>query len=296
MPRYVIIDDDPAVRRMLEHIIESHAMGEVLGNAGDGVEGEETVKKHNPDIVFIDLLMPRQDGVQMVRNLRRQGYRGSFIMISQVTEKELIALAYQEGIEFYIYKPLNLVEVLSVLKKVIESSKMRKAINAFQQNIAPLMGDPVDKTQRPLMTNADRVQKARRLCGELGILGEAGADDLLWAVELLGEETVSSGRADPNSLYRYLADMYRKTSRNTKSGSVKAIEQRMRRAAAASLGHLASIGLEDYADARFERYAGSFFDFQEVRAEMNRLRSSRGNPGRINMKKFIEAFFNQLYD
>lgn len=296
--RFVIIDDDPAVRRMLEQIIESHSLGVVLDTAGDGVEGEKAVKNFDPDVVLIDLLMPRQDGIQMLRNLRSHGYKGPFVMISQVTEKELIAMAYREGIEFYIYKPLNLVEVVSVLKKVIESCKMRKAIEAFHQNVVPLLENRVDDNPKTSTFSKKmiKVQKARRLCGELGILGEAGADDLLCIVELLPEANIPYGRMDPNRLYQELAAVYQRSSRNTKSASVKAIEQRIRRAAAASLRHLASIGLEDYTDPRFEGLAGTFFDFQEVRSEMNWLRTLKGSPGRINMKKFIDAFFNELDD
>lgn len=292
--RFVIIDDDPAVRRMLEQIIESNSVGMVCGTAEDGVEGEEIVKNLNPDVALIDLLMPKQDGVQMVRNLRSQGYKGSFIMISQVMEKELVAMAYQEGIEFYISKPLNFIEVISVLTKVVESRKMKKAIETFRQDIAPLLDSRADGSGSSPSPKMNKVQKARRLCGELGILGEAGADALLCLVESLASDNASTGRMDPNRLYKELAVMYRLLSGSAKSASVKAIEQRLRRAAAASLRHLASIGLEDYTDPRFERYAGTFFDFQEVRAEMNRLRTSRGNPGRVNMKKFIGAFFNEL--
>ncbi len=83
-------------------------------------------KEGKPDIVIVDLLMPRKDGLTLVREYKSKYPHIQYIMLSQVSSKDMIAKAYENGIEFYISKPINAVEVKSVLKKVINSGIMKK--------------------------------------------------------------------------------------------------------------------------------------------------------------------------
>ena len=75
----------------------------------------------NPDIVIVDLLMPEIDGITFVKRARSYAPDLTFIMLSQVASKDMIADAYSAGIEFYIHKPINSIEVESILRKVSES-------------------------------------------------------------------------------------------------------------------------------------------------------------------------------
>ncbi|MET1168167.1 response regulator, partial [Bacillus velezensis] len=76
----------------------------------------------------IDLLMPDQDGIETLAKLRHNGYTGKFIMISQVENKEMVGEAYQNGIEFFIHKPINRVEVEHVLSKVNDQWKYERYV------------------------------------------------------------------------------------------------------------------------------------------------------------------------
>ncbi len=294
--KFYVVDDDPAVRRMLERIIVDRELGNVVGISGDGVKAEAEIMDTSPDIVIVDLLMPRQDGLQTIRNLKRSGYHGAFIMLSQVSDKKMVEKAYQEGIEFYISKPLNLVEVVSVVRKVLSAIKVRSTLHSIHSTIASL--DPCG--ERVIgCTLRDRLEERRRqakhLCGELGILGEAGSEDLVvLAVLSCNEPGLVTSGLDPRQLYVRLADYYRQQTYLSRSVNPKAIEQRLRRAALTSLRQLASIGLEDYGDPRFERFSSVFFDFSEVRAEMARLQGKAARLPRISLRKFIEAFILEL--
>jgi two-component system, response regulator YcbB len=75
---------------------------------------------------------------------------------------------------------------------------------------------------------------------------------------------------------------------------MKASEQRVRRALYQALIHIASLGLTDYANPKFEAYSSTFFEFSEVRKKMLELddkSEKASNQSRINMKKFIQALF-----
>ncbi len=68
------------------------------------------------------------------------------------------------------------------------------------------------------------------------------------------------------------------------------MKQRMRRSLQSAIRNLATMGIEDYMNDDFVSYSGSFFDFEEVKAEMDYIRGGiRTNSGRVNVYKFIEA-------
>ncbi len=125
---FYIVDDEKAVRSMLAQIIEDEDLGEVIGEAEDGLSLEQQmVILKNIDILFIDLLMPNQDGIKTIRQIK-PSFKGKIIMVSQVESKELIAEAYSLGVEYYIIKPINRIEVLTVVRKVIERIRLEKSI------------------------------------------------------------------------------------------------------------------------------------------------------------------------
>ncbi|MGQ7055919.1 response regulator, partial [Bacillus cereus group sp. BceL245] len=132
---FYIVDDEKAVRSMLAQIIEDEDLGEVIGEAEDGL----SLEQHMPilkkiDILFIDLLMPNQDGIKTIRQIK-PSFKGKIIMVSQVESKELIAEAYSLGVEYYIIKPINRIEVLTVVRKVIERIRLEKSIKNIQESL-----------------------------------------------------------------------------------------------------------------------------------------------------------------
>lgn len=134
----MIVDDDVVSRSMLHDIIESCGIGELAGMAEGGIEGARMIMDLRPDVVLIDLLMPDQDGIETVAKLKHGGYTGKFIMISQVENKEMVGAAYQNGIEFFIHKPINRVEVEHVLSKVNDQWKYERYVLEIKQSMARL--------------------------------------------------------------------------------------------------------------------------------------------------------------
>ncbi len=73
------------------------------------------------------------------------------------------------------------------------------------------------------------------------------------------------------------------------SSSPKAMEQRLRRAAAAGMVNLANLGIEDYANDTFTEYAGTLYSFEQVRREMDCIRGKSSQHGRPSLRKFLYA-------
>jgi two-component system response regulator YcbB len=297
--RFFITDDDQAVRSMLSQIIEDADLGEVVGEAEDGsLVDADLLALKKVDILLIDLLMPNRDGIETVRQLK--GFDGKIIMISQIESKDMIAEAYSTGIEYYITKPVNRLEVISVIQKVSERVLLQKSIEDIQKSLSVLgMGKPREKKEQPF-AELGIITSGKYLLTELGMIGESGSKDLLDMLEYIY-------RNEKENPYDHKFPSLKEIFHNVavkKAGvfaspadvqkEVKAAEQRVRRAIYQALTHLASLGLTDYTNPKFEKYASHFFDFTEVRKKMLELENdsdSSVSTARINTKKFILVLY-----
>ncbi len=284
---FYIVDDDRACRTMLTEIIEEENLGEVIGFGSDGKGQDISVFQARPDILLVDLLMPEVDGINLVKNLRSRGFEGGIIMISQVENKNLVAEAYREGIEFYITKPINRVEVVSVIKQMVFSLLMQKSLNQVQNHIS-LLPKHRQKTMEMSSDSTHIRKNLMYIFSDLGIIGETGVNDILEVVLfLLNEEKWMEDSPNLRDLYNEVLISIKKDSVNS---DIKAMEQRIRRAIRQAMENVAAIGLADYHDPRFDRYAAMLFDFNEVRIRMEELKKNKKNTRtRINIKKFLQA-------
>ena len=134
--RIYIVDDDRNVVSILKQIITERKLGEICGTAVNGQEALEEVAAVNPDIVIADLLMPELDGISFAEKIKKILPELSVIMLSQVDSKEMVSRAYESGVEFYIHKPINAIEIENVLKNIEASRAMRRIIAKAQDLFA----------------------------------------------------------------------------------------------------------------------------------------------------------------
>ena len=272
--RIYIIEDDISVISVLEDIIEQSALGTICGdNDGEAVDLHHVLAL-DPDLILIDLLMPDKDGIQLVRELREAGCHAKFVMLSQVSDKDMIAKAYTTGVEFFIQKPINIIEVRQVVKNVRTQWDNEQALKAIQQVFA-VRSAPVEASARPVYDRQRRRMKA--ILSQLGMAGEKGSQDIIELCILLLQEHASVSQIGMSNLCARLNDSPRTT------------EQRARRALEKGLKHIASLGLEDYNNETFVRYSARLFPFQEVRNEMLFQQGKGGQRGKANLKTFLDG-------
>lgn len=129
--RFFIVDDDKATRFMLKQIIEQAQLGKVVGEAEDGIfVNKEILRNNEVDVLLTDFLMPRKDGIQLVRELK-PFFHGGIVMLSQEKVKTIVGEAYAAGVDYYINKPINRVEIISILENVTQYLAMRKITEAI---------------------------------------------------------------------------------------------------------------------------------------------------------------------
>ncbi|WP_391123405.1 response regulator [Psychrobacillus sp. L3] len=290
--RYFIVDDDKASRTMLKKIITEGDLGFVIGEAESGASCISSVLKMQPNVVLIDLLMPVLDGIETIEQLRNQGYRGQFIMISQIVNKEMVGEAYEKGIEFFIHKPINRVEVQSILKKTAEQFRLRDSILSIRESLEKIGPSQIGNRQQ----NVKEIVLS--ILNDMGIIGEVGSDDIVSIIEFLMNQRDAAAQLPP------LKDLYESIATKTKSHQVdvrkesKAIEQRIRRTILVAVNNLASLGSIDYTNPEFEYYAPRYFDFQEIRNQMIHIRENSKETAKVkvNSKKFLQVLYLETKD
>ncbi len=270
--RIYIIDDDITVVKMLENIIEDNDLGTVCGNALDGNAGLAEITVLEPDIVLVDLLMPGIDGISVVKEFNNKKNRPAFIMISQVSSPNMVSKAYTEGVDFFINKPINVIEVISVIKNVKEKINYKRIVDNIQNLIHK--ENTTDTINQP---SENKIKRIQLILNKLGMSGEKGEKEILEICNylILNDKNMS----DLN-----VKDLCNKLSPNSKN-----MEQRIRRAVSKGLTNIAHLGIEDYMNDIFIMYANSLFSFEDVKAQMDFIRGKSKFGGKINIKKFIDG-------
>jgi len=270
--RIYIVEDDISIISILEDIIETHNLGEICGDCGGEVANISDILRCKPDVVLVDFFMPVMDGVEVVNEIRKLNSSIKFIMISQVSSKELIGKAYTAGINFFIQKPINLIEVKSVLgnlKTQIENERTLENIRKMFVTNVPLQIEPAIEDEYS--------KKIRMILSHIGMSGEKGCGDIISICEYLHHNNIPVSQISVSQMCEAV------------SASPKNMEQRVRRAIAAGMNNIAHMGIEDFMNETFMRYSSTLFSFEDVRSEMDHIRGKSPYSGKISIKKFIDG-------
>lgn len=277
----IIVEDDISIIKILEKIIYDRGLGEVVDYAMDGNEGVEKINKYNPDIVLVDLLMPEKDGLSLVREVTKYNNKVHFIMISQVMSKDMIGKAYEYGVEYYINKPINAVEVENVIKKVQEKIKLNKTLEKIKYIFAENISVDSPKVENVLEAENESMEnyeeKIRNVMSKIGIMGEVGSEDIVKIVSFLIKSKKTMNEYS-------IKDLCSKFTDNPKS-----MEQRIRRTATVGMVNLANIGIEDYMNDVFVDYSNGIYNFEQIKKEMDFIRGKSSERGKVSLKKFIQG-------
>lgn len=282
MMNFYFVDDDKNIRNILKLILTERGLGNVCGSSGNGYDALEDLPLLKPDIVIVDLLMPEMDGITFVSQAKKILPEAVFIMLSQVSSKDMIASAYESGVEFFIQKPINSVEVETVIRKVSDSLSMKRMVtkmqNIFMED-SPLNNKPAASPAPPVPSEDPNESTAtlRTILTRLGIIGDIGSKDIITAVNYINAHRELASDISVHDICCHFSD------------SPKSMEQRMRRAATNGLVNLAHLGLEDYANEIFIDYASTLYSFEYVRREMDYIRGKSDRHGNVRIRNFLLA-------
>lgn len=104
----LIADDEQLVLEGLKHIIDWKADGfEICGTAVNGKEALDKILDLRPDLVLLDIRMPKMDGIEVVKAATKAGFTGKFIILSGLSDFKLAQTAMRFGVDFYLTKPID---------------------------------------------------------------------------------------------------------------------------------------------------------------------------------------------
>jgi len=116
-PKLLLVDDDAGIRASLSAFLTR--AGFQVEMASDGEQALATLDKLKPDLVVMDVLMPRMDGRETLRRMRQAGNLTPVILLTQVGEATERAMALEEGADDYINKPFEPHELVARIRAVL---------------------------------------------------------------------------------------------------------------------------------------------------------------------------------
>ena len=117
--RVLIADDASFMRQMIREIIEPEGY-EVVGEASNGIEALEQFVKLRPDLVTMDIVMPKRSGIDAVKGILAEDAQARVVMCSALGQETLVMEALQAGARDFIVKPFKPDAALATMKKILE--------------------------------------------------------------------------------------------------------------------------------------------------------------------------------
>jgi DNA-binding response OmpR family regulator len=119
----LVVDDQPHIVRLIQVNLEKE--GFRVTTAADGVEGMAKVREVRPDLVILDVIMPRKDGFEVLREIKGDPDLAEtpVVMLTVKTHNADIVEGLKEGAELYLPKPFHPKELVSLVKRVLEQDE-----------------------------------------------------------------------------------------------------------------------------------------------------------------------------
>ena len=152
--RILIADDHAVVRRGLRALIDTESGMEVVGEAEDGVEATEKARSLRPDVVLLDMMMPRKDGLDALREIKRDDPETRILILTSFAEDDKVFPAIKSGALGYLLKDSSPEDLLRAIKDVYEGASSlhptiaRMLIGEISRTTdLPLIEDPLTERE-----------------------------------------------------------------------------------------------------------------------------------------------------
>jgi len=135
----VLADDHRIVRQGLHALLKAEDDFDVIGEAGDGLEALEMVKKLKPDVMVLDLMMPCLNGLEVARQVHKQMQHTKTIILSMYDDEGFVLEASTNGVSAYVLKDAGSAELIQAVREVraghryLSPTLSDRAIEAYER-------------------------------------------------------------------------------------------------------------------------------------------------------------------
>ena len=174
----LVVDDHAVVREGLRAFLSVQDGFEIVGEAQDGDEALELASELEPDVILMDLVMPRLDGVSAMRQLRERGGRGSksrVIVLTSFLEDERLLPALEAGAAGYLLKNSQPAELARAVRAahagdaVIDPTVAARLVHALADRPRAGALDELTTREREVLALIAQGRSNKRIALELGI-------------------------------------------------------------------------------------------------------------------------------
>jgi two-component system, NarL family, response regulator NreC len=127
--RILIVDDHPALREGLRSVLYIHPNFNIVGEAADGMEALNSVEKLRPDLILMDLSMPRMDGVTATREIKKKWPKTKILAFTNHNAPEYLTAVLKAGADGYLSKDSSRTELIQCIEDILDGKRR------VQQNI-----------------------------------------------------------------------------------------------------------------------------------------------------------------
>ena len=170
--RVFVVDDHPMIRHGLAAMLKAEQGMVWVGDAADGADAVRSVPALAPDVVLMDLVMPRMDGVASIRALRPLAPKTRFIILTSLLEPTEVKRAMEAGASGYLLKNASSQELVTVIQMAhrghrVMAPEVTDALVASQKDPSP--GSDLTQRERELLALMARGLSNQEISGALSI-------------------------------------------------------------------------------------------------------------------------------
>ncbi|MGI6681330.1 MAG: response regulator transcription factor [Bdellovibrionota bacterium] len=193
-----IIDDDSSVRKSV--VLNFEPEGFKVLEAEDGIKGISLVKEKKPDVIILDIKMPRKDGFQVCKELRNKGISTPLILLTARSEEVDKVLGLELGADDYLAKPFGMLELLARVKALLRRNRGTQELEKIEfSNIKiDFKAYKAEKNRKPIDLSAREYRLLKCLISKKGSV--VTRDELL--DEVWGYNTYPTTRTVDNHIAR----------------------------------------------------------------------------------------------
>ncbi|MBD3292773.1 MAG: response regulator [Armatimonadia bacterium] len=205
-PTILVVDDDAATRKMINTALEQNGF-EVV-DAGTATDALLAIKREDPDVVLLDLILPDGDGVQVCREVREYS-EVSIIMVTAKRDLTDRLAGLDAGADDYVTKPLSMGELVARVKSLLRRRRMSEQEEAAEMQ----WGGVALQSGRRVAVVSGREAKLNQLEAEiLAALISAQGEPL--SLDEIADQVWDDGESDPMVLETHIANLRHKLEEN----------------------------------------------------------------------------------
>jgi DNA-binding NarL/FixJ family response regulator len=121
--RIIIAEDQKILREGLKALLNSSEDFEVVGDAENGLDAIRAVKMHSPDLLLLDISMPKMNGLSVIKEIKTQNPKIKILMLTVHESEEYIAEAFKSGADGYCLKDASYSELVMAINSILSDNR-----------------------------------------------------------------------------------------------------------------------------------------------------------------------------